>query len=49
MKEFNELRARARQRRDLVINRAKVEYEETLVRIAALEQDLLGREVSTHH
>lgn len=48
MKEFVALRAKAREKRDLAIARARTEYEETLTRIAALEQDLLGKEVSSH-
>ena len=48
MKEFIALRARARDKRDKAIAHAKTEYESTLVQIAALEQDLLGRESSRH-
>lgn len=48
MKEFNALRQRARERRDKAILRARNEYEQTLQQIAKLEQDLLGKEVSTH-
>lgn len=48
MKEFNKLREAARDKRDKAIAKARKEYQETLVRIAALEQDLLGRELSTH-
>ncbi|MBW3599148.1 MAG: hypothetical protein KY475_17995 [Planctomycetes bacterium] len=48
MNEFIELRKRAREKRDKAIDQARKEYNETLVRIAALEQDLLGKEVSSH-
>lgn len=48
MKAFNELRKHAREKRDKAIGVARDEYAATLARIAALEQDLLGREPSTH-
>jgi hypothetical protein len=46
--EFVALRARARDKRDKAIAYARREYEATLVTIAALEQDLLGKESSRH-
>lgn len=48
MKEFNALRAKARDRRDKALADIRKEYEATLVQIAALEQDLLGK-VSTRY
>lgn len=48
MNEFTKLRERAREKRDRLIASTKREYEATLVQIAALEQDLLGRESSRH-
>jgi hypothetical protein len=48
MEAFNALRKQARDKRDKAINLAREDYSATLVRIAALEQDLLGREASTH-
>ena len=45
---FNQLRAQARDRRDKAIDKARHEYEATLVRITGLEQDLLGHDISTH-
>lgn len=48
MKEFIALRTKARENRDRVINLARQEYERTLVEIAKLEQDLLGKESSRH-
>jgi len=48
MNEFIALRARARDKRDKAIAHARQEYEATLVQIASLEQDLLGRESSRH-
>jgi len=48
MQAFNEIRTHAREKRDKAIGIARQEYADTLVRIAALEQDLLGREPSTH-
>lgn len=46
--EFTALRARARERRDKIINQAKADYEAALKQIAALEQDLLGKESTRH-
>jgi hypothetical protein len=46
--EFVALRARAREKRDKAIDHARKEYEATLVQIAAIEQDLLGKESSRH-
>ena len=48
MNEFIALRARARDKRDKAVALARAEYEATLVQIAALEQDLLGKESSRH-
>lgn len=48
MEAFNELRRQARLKRDKAIAQARRDYSDTLVRIAALEQDLLGRELSSH-
>ena len=48
MKEFNTIREAARKKRDLAIKKARDEYAATLLRIAELEQDLLGRDPSTH-
>ena len=48
MEAFTELRRRARERRDKAIAQARDEYAATLRRIAALEQDLLGHDPSTH-
>jgi DNA-binding transcriptional ArsR family regulator len=48
MEVFNELRKLAREKRDKAIHEAKGAYEATLARIAALEQDLLGRDLSSH-
>jgi len=48
MEAFNQLRKQAREKRDKAIGVARDEYSATLARIAALEQDLLGREPSTH-
>jgi DNA-binding transcriptional ArsR family regulator len=48
MNEFIALRTRAREKRDTTIAHARQEYEATLVQIASLEQDLLGRESSRH-
>lgn len=48
MKEFNELRARARDKRDRDIATIQAEYAETLVRIASIEQSLLGRGLGSH-
>lgn len=46
--EFIALRARARDRRDKAITKARDEYAATLATIAGLEQDLLGKETSRH-
>lgn len=46
--EFVQLRARARDKRDKLIAEARREYEATLVQIATLEQDLLGKISSRH-
>ena len=46
--EFNALRSRARERRDKAIAEARREYNAQLVKIAELEQDLLGK-VQTGH
>lgn len=48
MREFIALRAKARERMDLAVAAAKREYEATLLAIANLEQDLVGRESSRH-
>jgi hypothetical protein len=48
MEAFTELRKLARDRRDRIISKARDEYAESLTRISALEQDLLGRDPSTH-
>ena len=48
MKEFIELRRKAKENRDKAIDLARRDYEETLTRIAALEQDLLGKHISSH-
>jgi hypothetical protein len=45
---FGEIRRQAAERRDRAISTAREEYAATLARIAALEQDLLGREPSSH-
>lgn len=45
---LNALRKQARDRRDKAVNAARDEYAAVLTRISALEQDLLGRDVSTH-
>jgi tRNA A-37 threonylcarbamoyl transferase component Bud32 len=46
--EFNALRTRARQKRDLAIAQIRSEYEAQLVQIAALEQSLLGKQSARH-
>ncbi len=46
--EFNALRARARAKRDKEIAAVRAEYEATLVQIATLEQDLLGKVTSRY-
>jgi DNA-binding transcriptional ArsR family regulator len=48
MNAFIELRKHARDKRDKALAAARKDYATTLVRIAALEQDILGRELSTH-
>src|SRR5438105_760429 len=48
MNEFTKLRERAREKRDKAIALARSEYAATLVQIATLEQDLLGK-VSTRY
>jgi hypothetical protein len=48
MSAFNELRKQAREKRDKAIAMARDDYAATLRRIANLEQDLLGRDPSTH-
>ena len=48
MEVFNEMRRLAREKRDKAVYEAKGAYEATLARIAALEQDLLGRDLSSH-
>ena len=48
MNEFIALRTLARDKRDKAIALAKSEYAATLVDIARLEQDLLGKESSRH-
>src|SRR5688572_1575424 len=48
MNEFTALRIRAREKRDKLIAEARKEYDATLVAIAALEQDLLGKVSSRH-
>jgi hypothetical protein len=48
MKEFTELRRKAREKRDKAIAQARSDYAETLTKIATLEQDLTGKEMSSH-
>lgn len=48
MNAFIELRKRAREKRDKAIAQAREDYAATLRRIANLEQDLCGRDPSTH-
>jgi hypothetical protein len=48
MDAFNELRRKARERRDKAISEARDAYAATLSRITALEQDILGRDLSSH-
>jgi hypothetical protein len=48
MEAFNSLRKHAREKRDKAIALVREEYAATLVRIAGLERDLLGREPSSH-
>jgi DNA-binding transcriptional ArsR family regulator len=47
--EFTKLRTLARQKRDRAIAHAHSEFEATMAQIAAIEQDLLGKESSRHH
>lgn len=44
MEAFTQLRKHALAKRDKAIAAARNEYAETLTRISALEQDLLGRD-----
>jgi DNA-binding transcriptional ArsR family regulator len=46
--EFTKLRAMAREKRDRAIKHAHSEYEATILQIAKIEQDLLGKESSRH-
>lgn len=48
MDAFNTLRKQAREKRDKTLAAARNEYAATLVRIAALEQDLNGRDPPAH-
>lgn len=48
MDAFNELRRQARERREKAICEARDAYAATRARIAALEQDILGRDLSSH-
>jgi hypothetical protein len=48
MNEFSALRSRARDKRDKAIAQARSEYQQALIQIATLEQDLTGRESSRH-
>ncbi|MCE5302801.1 MAG: hypothetical protein LLF97_06785 [Planctomycetaceae bacterium] len=48
MDAFNDLRRQARDKRDKSIIEARDAYAATLARIAALEQDILGRDLSSH-
>jgi hypothetical protein len=48
MEAFTQLRKQARDKRDKLIATARKDYAATLVRIAALEQDILGRDSSSH-
>ena len=48
MQCFNEIRAVARDKRDKAIKKAKEEYAATLARVAAVEQDITGRDPSDH-
>ena len=43
MNAFTELRRQAKEKRDKAIGQARADYADTLVKIATLEQDLLGR------
>jgi hypothetical protein len=46
--EFTALRELARERRDREISAIREQYEQTLLQIATLEQDLLGKQSSKH-
>lgn len=48
MDAFNELRKQAREKRDKAVSEARDAYDATLTRIASLEQDILGRDLSSH-
>jgi hypothetical protein len=48
MQAFTDIRRKAIEKRDRAIAQARREYAETLARIAALEQDVLGRDPSNH-
>jgi hypothetical protein len=48
MSAFLELRKHAKEKRDKIIGQARAEYADTLVKIAELEQDLLGAQPSKH-
>jgi len=48
MEAFNLLRKKARDNRDRIISQARTEYAASLMRIAELEQDLLGRDKPAH-
>lgn len=48
MKEFIELRRKAREKRDKAIAQVRADYAEMLTKIATLEQDLTGKEMSSH-
>jgi len=48
MNQFTPIRKAALAKRDAAIKQARDEYAETLKRISALEQDILGRDPSTH-
>lgn len=48
MDAFKELRRQAREKRDKAVNKARTEYDSALVRIASLEQDILGQDTSSH-
>jgi hypothetical protein len=48
MEAFNELRRQAKDKRDKIVSKARAEYEETLAKIAELEQSILGRDPPKH-
>jgi len=48
MQAFTDIRRKALEKREKAIALARQEYAETLARIAAIEQDILGRDSSTH-